>query len=156
MNKAFTLIEMVVSVLIIAVLAAMALPYYFHAVENSRMTEAVMLWGRTKNHATGNRMITDSYANRFNREANEPGKLKYFTVRIFCREKENDEICWEAEFTQKDTSNATQYKLATLQNFRELACVGLNNSGEDFCFKLTDEKGEKVPIGTEDGYVIRY
>ena len=147
--------EMAVTVLIISVLAAIALPYYFHAVENTRMTEAVMLWGRTKNHATGNRMITETYAERFNREANEPGKLKYFTVRLFCREKTDGEICWEAEFTKKNDSGAN-YKLATLQNFRELACIGLNAEGEDFCFKLTDEKGEKTPVGEEQGYVIRY
>lgn len=49
MQNGFTLIELLIAVLIIGVLSAVAVPYYFNAAESARMTEAVVLWGRTKN-----------------------------------------------------------------------------------------------------------
>lgn len=157
MKKGFSLIETLVAVLIVGILAAFALPYYFNAVENTKATEVTMLWGRLKNMAAGNRNFTQGRAERYAREVNEKNQLKNFTMRILCRPKDNpEEICWEAEFVKKNENERLLYKLVTYNNFRELACVGLNGNGEEFCFTLTNESGEKIPVGNEMAYIVKY
>ena len=156
MNKqGLSLVETLVAVLIIAVLVAVALPYYFNAVESARMTEAVQLWGRNKNWITGQNLSADQ-AQRFTSRLNKQVKLKYFTGEIVCMEKENpQEICWEAKFTQQDENAHARYQLVTMHNFVNLACVPLNSAGERFCKAqaLDDDKPET--IGGETGYVIQ-
>ena len=61
----FTLIELLVVVLIIGILAAMAMPQYFKAVERSRMTEAVTLIDSIEKAQRRKYMQTNRYAERF-------------------------------------------------------------------------------------------
>ena len=61
----FTLIELLVVVLIIGILAAMALPQYFKAVERSRMTEAVTLMDSIVKSQRRKFMQTNRYAENF-------------------------------------------------------------------------------------------
>ena len=61
----FTLIELLVVVLIIGILAAMALPQYFKAVERSRMTEAVTLMDSVVKAQRRKFMQTNRYAEFF-------------------------------------------------------------------------------------------
>ena len=61
----FTLIELLVVVLIIGILAAMALPQYFKAVERSRMTEAVTLMDSIAKAQRRKWMQTNRYADDF-------------------------------------------------------------------------------------------
>ena len=61
----FTLIELLVVVLIIGILAAMALPQYFKAVERSRMAEAVTLIDSIVNAQRRRFMQTNRYAEDF-------------------------------------------------------------------------------------------
>ena len=61
----FTLIELLVVVLIIGILAAMALPQYFKAVERSRMTEAVTLMDSIAKAQRRKFMQTNRYADDF-------------------------------------------------------------------------------------------
>ena len=64
-NKGFTLIELLVVVLIIGILAAMAMPSYFKAMERSRMTEAVTLLANIAQAQQRKYMQINSYAKNY-------------------------------------------------------------------------------------------
>ena len=61
----FTLIELLVVVLIIGILAAMAMPQYFKAVERSRMTEAITIMDSIVKAQRRKFMQTNRYAATF-------------------------------------------------------------------------------------------
>ena len=131
--------EILIVLVIVSVLIAIALPYYRNAVESSRITEAVLLWGRQKNFAQGYRFSEDTA-----RQTNErlaAARLRYFTAQLVCRPKENpQELCWEVEFDPKDTHASMQYRLLTTHNFSRLACMGLNSAGNRFCESLSRQE----------------
>lgn len=64
-NKGFTLIELLVVVLILGILAAMAMPQYFKAVERSRMSEAVQLLGSIAQSEQRKYMQINNYTANF-------------------------------------------------------------------------------------------
>ncbi len=64
-NKGFTLIELLVVVLIIGILAAMAMPQYFKAMERSRMTEAITLLANIAQAQQRKYMQINAYAKNY-------------------------------------------------------------------------------------------
>ena len=64
-NKGFTLIELLVVVLILGILAAMAMPQYFKAMERSRMTEAVTLLANIAQAQQRKYMQINAYAKNY-------------------------------------------------------------------------------------------
>ncbi len=156
MKKGFTLLEMLVVVIIIGVLAAIAMPYYQNAVQSARNTEAIIWWNKLKRMGTGKNMTAER-AERYEKEINEKGLLKYFTAKMVCRLKQDNEICWEAELHLKNPDQNIQYYISTQKNMLQLTCVPLNNAGDAFCStQAGQDEGPDTEIDGKPAYVIRF
>ena len=64
-KKGFTLIELLVVVLIIGILASIALPQYFKAVEKSKAAEALSLFGSIAGAQQRYYLVNDHYTESF-------------------------------------------------------------------------------------------
>ena len=156
-HRGFSLLELLVVIVIIAILTTVAVPYYLTAIQNTRNTEAIIWWNSVKRWGTGYN-LTEEKARRVENDVNNNGKLKYFTLRVICREKTGTtEPCWEAELHLKDTSQHIQYYLATAHNLQELLCVPLNSAGNAFCQNQSGHEGEPDrTLDDQEAYLIRF
>lgn len=145
--KGYTLLEMLVVVLIIGVLAAVALPYYSNAVENTRLTEIRLLWGRGKDFLAG-KDFSSSDLEKINEQV-QKAKLNDFSAEIVCRE--GNSPCWEVVFTRK--GGGAQYQITSVNNFRKLACIPTNARGISFCKSRATSDGQ-ITIDGKEAYLI--
>ncbi len=153
MKNGFTLLEMLVVVLIVGILAAVAVPYYFNAVESARMTEVVVLWGRQKNFVTG-KFMSQEQADRMTQRL-QKANLKKYTGQVICRPTgDANNPCWEALFTQTDANPHAAYQLSTTDNFASLACIPLNGAGKNFCQTQANDDAP-ITLDGKEAYLIR-
>ena len=160
----FTLIELLVVVLIIGILAAMAMPQYFKAVERSRMTEAITIMDSIEKAQRRKFLQTNRYAEDFRGlDVSPKGATgdSYFTkgdpvtgrggngFEIWLRR--NDEFSSGllnairvVDGNSLHPSLQYRYMLFRWYQSDNTACFGLNQAGRELCadFCGTDTPAE--------------
>ncbi len=148
----FTLIELLVVVLIIGILAAMAMPQYFKAVERSRMAEAVTLMDSVVKAQRRKYMQTNHYANRFEGLDVSPKGARgavYYTKgdpqtgaggNGFMIGMENYDFIHSVVFADRvvdglhhHDSMQYDYQLSRYYQSDNVNCAGINQAGQELC-----------------------
>ncbi len=159
----FTLIELLVVVLIIGILAAMALPQYFKAVERSRMTEAVTLMDSIVKAQRRKFLQKNRYADDFRGLDVAPKGatgFRYFTkgdpqtgaggngFRIdLDRSDFTDGFVNETRvFNGNPTHSSLRYEYGLSRYYQSdnVSCAGYNQAGKELC---ADFCGIDTPVG---------
>ena len=149
----FTLIELLVVVLIIGILAAMAMPQYFKAVERSRMAEAVTLLDSIVKAQRRKFMQTNRYAETFEGLDVAPkgaSGTRYYTkgdpmtgaggngfminmITFFDFGSSRADAWREVGGSYEDASLQYQYRLTRDFQSDNVVCTGLNQAGRELC-----------------------
>ena len=159
----FTLIELLVVVLIIGILAAMALPQYFKAVERSRMTEAITIMDSVVKAQRRKFMQTNRYAWFEGLDVVPKGATggRYYTKgdpqtgaggNGFVIGMENDDFIHGVVFADRVVdgdwrSNSLQYQYGLGRYYQDdnVTCIGRNQAGRELC---ADFCGIDTPVNS--------
>ena len=144
----FTLIELLVVVLIIGILAAMALPQYFKAVERTRMAEAITLMDSVVKAQRRKLMQTNRYADDFRGLDVSPKGARsnyYFTKRdpsgrggngfIITLNYGGSSVTASRTFNGSSSSSSLQYQYQLERDYQSdyTSCWGINQAGKELC-----------------------
>lgn len=146
-KKGFTLIELLVVVLILGILAAMAMPQYFKAVERSRMTEAVTLLANIADAQQRKYMQVNRYASAYTALDVAPkgasGAVYYtkgpgengFQITLSGTDYGGDNGGKATAVRVPADGNTLQY-VYTLERYyanRDTTCTGTGDNGQALC-----------------------
>ena len=148
----FTLIELLVVVLIIGILAAMAMPQYFKAVERSRMTEAVTLMDSIVKSQRRKFLQTNHYTDEFRaldvspkgatgRTYNTKGDPTTgeggngFIIELFARDFNDASLIAHRMYDGDIFSDSLQYQYYLERYYQNdnVTCHGYNPAGRELC-----------------------
>ena len=148
----FTLIELLVVVLIIGILAAMAMPQYFKAVERSRMAEAVTLMDSIVKAQRRKFMQKNRYAEDFRGlDVSLKGarRTDYYTkgdpqtgaggngfkISLFSTLFTNSAVEAIRMVDGRTDHRSLQYKYYLSRNYQSdnVECVAINQAGRELC-----------------------
>ena len=148
----FTLIELLVVVLIIGILAAMALPQYFKAVERSRMAEAITIMDSIVKAQRRKFMQTNHYATKFEGLDVSPkgatGRTYFtkgdpttgaggngFEITILRPSFEFGYVRVERMFNGRASDASLQYQYVLHRYYQNdnVTCYGNNQAGRELC-----------------------
>ena len=160
----FTLIELLVVVLIIGILAAMAMPQYFKAVERSRMAEAITIMDSIVKAQRRKFMQTNRYADFFEGLDVAPKGAtgrRYFTkgdprtgrggngfeIELLDHNNFASGVVGAYRMVDGDQySNSLQYRYELYRYYQSdnVTCEGSNPAGRELC---ADFCGIDTPVG---------
>ena len=144
----FTLIELLVVVLIIGILAAMAMPQYFKAVERSRMAEAITIMDSVVKAQRRKFLQTNRYASRFEGLDVSPkgaARDRYFTKGdpsgrggngfIITLTYGGSSVTASRMFNGSSSSSSLQYQYQLKRDYQSdyTSCWGMNQAGKELC-----------------------
>ena len=148
----FTLIELLVVVLIIGILAAMAMPQYFKAVERSRMTEAITLMDSVVKAQRRKFMQTNRYAEFFEGLDVSPkgarGRIYYtkgnpvtrpggngFSISLNSGGVGGNYVSAFRMFEEQVNHPSLQYQYFLHRYYQSdnVGCFGINQAGQELC-----------------------